>query len=542
MIDEDAAWQLAYRRYPILSNILFRNVRGQPDKIGDVTSVMPVACSALLLAMRSDSKLLSENSTAAVVQHDSLVKRGAKRMRRAKSTTPLLEVGHEQVESVTPQRLKLSVDELKQKIETHARTAHEIRERERERERRRLEVELARVAAEAEASRRVEEERRLQREEQIRERIEQIQIRREQRELEHEVSKRRQRVNGGGVVSPLKNVDRYAERAAMQAVEEEQRRQRILADIRERAHAPTLGGLDRVAQLLEQVKEHGRKREAEMREYRIATERNYVPVYQGRSYEDAMLEHSKAKHSHDDEKHERLYKQLKMNEYGKMVGQLMAPKSTDTSTARVHPSSPTPAIRESGTDAKRKKLGDEYLRTNGARKYPPGMKLEPLTTLIDPDKAAREAELEIVKEREKKGLQYLRELREKVELVRQQKPKEVFNKSAVVDEIKHLRIKTNLLERRLLYGTGESTGAIGTGTSSSVELHGLTDSSTLHRNRDRAVGSGVTFDDGVAPGATSRSLQPFEQASFVDVVHAKLEMLRKLEDLKRHAGRDDARW
>ncbi len=161
------------------------------------------------------------------------------------------------------------------------------------------------------------------------------------------------------------------------------------------------------------------------------------------------------------------------------------------------------------------------MRNAGARKLPPGLKLQPLKTPVDENLVA---EVSMVRDREKKGLQYLRELREKVELVRGSKKKEVFNKTEFVEEIKQIRIQTNLMERKLLYGQQQQFESADNQVPSD-------DNTRRHQSKIHFKGD-----------SSISSLTQDETSSYIDVVNAKLAMLRKLEELRRRAPRDDSKW
>lgn len=451
---------------------------------------------------------LAENSTLRsmlerFVSGHSFPLKSKKRAAKVKSLDKPQEV------EVSQNRSRPSIDEIMTRISEHTRHANEIREREREKAQLMLNQEIMAAKQEAELAKQSEHRKKQEKENLIRCRLEAIQARREQREFEHEVSKQRSRA-----IAQQHSFESHTVRTHRSFEEqEEEHRKQVLAKIHERAHKPVTEGLEEVTRLLSQVREKARRREIEMREHREAVEKGYSPVYQGRVYDEAMLELAKARHNADDDKHQRMYKQAKMMEYGRVVAQVRAMKA-EKSVERKRDVSHTPTVKNPVSDAERKKIGDEYLRTSGARKFPEGMRLAPLTA-PDPVRLAQDADFAKVKERDRKGLQYLRELRE-ADLVRGQPARETFNKSQVVDEIKQMRVRTNVLERKLLYGSHDD--------------HVLKDLPPERHSK-------VTFDDQQVAQTSWKA-----EASFVDVVNAKLEILKKIEDLRKRAPRDDSKW
>jgi hypothetical protein len=310
--------------------------------------------------------------------------------------------------------------------------------------------------------------------------------------------------------------------------EEEERRKQILFQIHQRYHAPVTEGVAEAQVLLDRSKELARHRAAEMRRHREEVDDSVQSFYQGKHYEDAMRQFARARHGADDYKHDRQYRLAKMSEYAKVVGEMSKRTQTQQQSQAVSRSAPIMPIQHQAPNVSveaRRRQGDEFMRNAGARKLPPGLKLQPLKTPVNEDLVA---EVGMVREREKKGLQYLRELREKVELVRGNTKKEVFNKSEMVDEIKQIRIQTNLMERKLLYGQQPRQDQHPT----DEQLLLADDENSRRRNPSK-----IHFADDGSSSATQD-----ETSSYIDVVNAKLAMLRKLEELRRRAPRDDSKW
>lgn len=451
--------------------------------------------------------------------------------------------------AVSPARVRKSAEEAQHMIDEHAKAVQRLRDKQKERDRRKLERELLRIEEEADAMKRLEEEQRQKREEEIRQRIDIIQQRKEQRQIDHELSMQRVR----GVLNRPSKLEVLEEKYVAQQKEEEARQAAILAEKKAKAHIPITEGLDDVQKLLRQVRERAKIREAEMKEHIREVERQHHIPHQGRAYDEAMQEFVKARHGFDDDRHQKLYKQTKMAEYGKVVGQ-MARIQQERSQERSNSSNnmSEPRRLSHGDEAstghagqlsheERSKLGQHYLREWGWRRLPPGLKLQPLSAPT-PGELQRKAEYEFVKQRESKGLEYLRQLREQADLVRNKKPKESFDKSAVVQEIKNLRVQTNLLERKILYGNVSKDPS---GTNGS-DKNGLTSSSSETTNHPRkARESHIHFEDNDTPENTERGRGANggeDSTSYIDVVYAKIEMLRKLEELRKRAKQDDSKW
>lgn len=424
---------------------------------------------------------------------------------------------HAENEQSEPEKPRVSPEELQRRIAEHNKIREDLREKLKERERKRVENEIARAMEDALEAQMLEEERKRQREKDIQERLEAIQQRREKRELEHEVSKRRSRA----VRHEPSSVEVLKTRALVQERDEEERRKMVLNQIHERYHAPVMKGVDTARDLLERSKELARQRAAEMRRHRDEVDESAQSFYQGKLYEEAMRQFARARHGPEDHRHDQQYRLVKMNEYGRVVGEMTKKHHQATSVSRSATASPQPLFCGLSVEERRKQ-GDDFMRTAGAKKLPPGLKLQPLRTPVD---ETLQAEVEMVRDREKKGLQYLRELREKGELVRGQREKEPFNKSVVVDQIKQLRVQTNLLERKLLYGQQQSRDShVSRGSNGD--------------NGSKRQASRIHFSD----DSTGNLQEDNEASSYIDVVNAKLEMLRKLEELRRRAPRDDSKW
>lgn len=434
-------------------------------------------------------------------------------------------------------RVRMTAEEAQQKIDEHAKAVMKMRLEQRERDQRHLEAQLRRAEEESVAIQRAELQARQNREDELRRRLQAMQERKEARELEYAISEKRMR-KVLQRASPLQEKVREFEEA------EKAHEAEVLAEIKSKRHGNILDGVEHVQQLLNDVKVRSKIHEEELREHWRDVAKHHNVSYQGAAYEAALEDFVKAKHIEDDKKHQRLYYHAKMAEYGRLVTKKKPLSSSPAPEEGSHPGtgggsalSPAPTVPHGLSAEEQRRVGNEYLREAGFRRRdaPQGLRLKPLTApeAPEPSDLLRKEEYAAAARRNQLGHEYLRQLREQGDGQRLKKPTELpIDKSSALQEIKQLRIQTNLIERKLVYGSTPPPPAVG--------QRRATSEVTKNRLATRDVGFADDDDDEDSYG---HSHQGGDEVSYVDVVNAKLEMLKRLEYLRKHAAdKTKTRW
>jgi hypothetical protein len=443
-----------------------------------------------------------------------------------------------------PYRPRMTAEEAQRMIEEHTKAVSEIRKTQAEKDKQKLEREVKRAAKLADEMRQREENVRRAREEKLRKNLEALRQKREARELEHEISEQRVKK----ILSAQSANDMILAKEMQLEREEEERRQQALAAKRQRMdHVVT--DLTKVRELIRNAEERQKLRALEIREHILETERQRPVFYQGTTYERALEEFTKVRHGPEDDKHQRLYKAAKMQEYGKLVSQL-AKISVDTSDGeeerkerppRQHhrhqdpPPNPTTTVLNALSPVDRAKIGNNYLKEGFVDKspLPPGLKLQPL---LKPEAAEIKESNEKNKARTQLGLDYLREARrigQQFNNSPQRKDQKMLDKSEVMKEVKEMRMRTNLVERRIVYGTDMDP-------SQQRSRSAMDDAPDGPFQQDASVGRArilpMKRGTGAATPTPAGGQSPRvggDDPSYVEVVNAKIAMLKKLEMLRR---------
>ena len=437
-----------------------------------------------------------------------------------------------------PPKPRMTLEEAQKKIEEHSKAVVVFRKTRQERDKKRLETEMKRAEQFAEQVRQKEEEQRRQREETLRQNLERLKQKREMRELEHEISEQRVKK----LLHAQNANDAILAKQLQLEQQEEARRREVLQAKRERMDH-VVSDLTKVRELLKNADERSKMRQAELREHLQEIEKQRHVHYQGANYEKALEEYTKCRHGPEDDKHQRLYRVAKMQEYGKLVAQL-AKVNLDNSTAsdeaqntaKAHhhhhqqqePAHPSATILNPLSPSDRAKVGNNYLREGFTDKspLPPGLKLVPL---LKPEAQEIEEAKKKNKARTQLGLDYLKEARKIGQQYnnsphRDAKP---LDKSEVMKAVHDIRVRTNLVERRIMYGRENLTNNSAARSQSALGPDEVEAAFPTSIGRVRLLPP----KKAVSPSTSPRAGE--EDPSYVEVINAKIEMLKKIEMLRR---------